>query len=283
MAVPAYATPFERAWYYIFRILCGLIFCFLVGPLFVIIPLSFNAEPYFSFTQKMLTLDPEGFSLRWYQDFFTSEAWLHSIKNSIIIAIASTILATILGTIAALGLSSRFMPYRSVVMAVLISPMIVPVIISGAGMFFFFSDIGLAQTYLGVILAHTALGIPFVVITVTATLTGFDQSLIRAAASMGANPTTTFFKVILPLVLPGVISGALFAFATSFDEVVVVLFISGPAQSTMPIQMWSGIRESISPTILAVATILVLLSVAMLMTVELLRRRSERIRGISPS
>ncbi len=283
MAVPAYATPFERAWYYIFRILCGLIFCFLVGPLFVIIPLSFNAEPYFSFTQKMLTLDPEGFSLRWYQDFFTSEAWLHSIKNSIIIAIASTILATILGTIAALGLSSRFMPYRSVVMAVLISPMIVPVIISGAGMFFFFSDIGLAQTYLGVILAHTALGIPFVVITVTASLTGFDQSLIRAAASMGANPTTTFFKVILPLVLPGVISGALFAFATSFDEVVVVLFISGPAQSTMPIQMWSGIRESISPTILAVATILVLLSVAMLMTVELLRRRSERIRGISPS
>ena len=175
------------------------------------------------------------------------------------------------------------MPYRSVVMAILISPMIVPVIISGAGMFFFFSDIGLAQTYLGVILAHTALGIPFVVITVTATLTGFDQSLVRAAASMGANPTITFFKVILPLVLPGVISGALFAFATSFDEVVVVLFISGPEQSTMPIQMWSGIRESISPTILAVATILVLLSVAMLMTVELLRRRSERMRGISPA
>ncbi|QEW05501.1 ABC transporter permease [Nitrincola iocasae] len=283
MAVPAYATPFEKAWYYIFRIICGLIFCFLIGPLFVIIPLSFNAEPYFSFTQKMLTLDPEGYSLRWYQDFFTSEAWLHSIKNSILIAIASTILATVLGTIAALGLSSRFMPYRSVVMAVLISPMIVPVIISGAGMFFFFSDVGLAQTYLGVILAHTALGIPFVVITVTATLTGFDQSLVRAAASMGANPTTTFFKVILPLVLPGVISGALFAFATSFDEVVVVLFISGPQQSTMPIQMWSGIRESISPTILAVATILVLLSIAMLTTVELLRRRSERIRGISPA
>lgn len=283
MAVPAYATPFEKAWYYIFRIICGLIFCFLIGPLFVIIPLSFNAEPYFSFTQKMLTLDPEGYSLRWYQDFFTSEAWLHSIKNSILIAIASTILATVLGTIAALGLSSRFMPYRSVVMAVLISPMIVPVIISGAGMFFFFSDVGLAQTYLGVILAHTALGIPFVVITVTATLTGFDQSLVRAAASMGANPTTTFFKVILPLVLPGVISGALFAFATSFDEVVVVLFISGPQQSTMPIQMWSGIRESISPTILAVATILVLLSIAMLTTVELLRRRSEKIRGISPA
>ncbi|WP_417584438.1 ABC transporter permease [Nitrincola sp.] len=283
MAVPAYATPFEKAWYYIFRIICGLIFCFLIGPLFVIIPLSFNAEPYFSFTQKMLTLDPEGYSLRWYKDFFTSQAWLHSIKNSILIAIASTILATVLGTIAALGLSSRFMPYRSVVMAVLISPMIVPVIISGAGMFFFFSDVGLAQTYLGVILAHTALGIPFVVITVTATLTGFDQSLVRAAASMGANPTTTFFKVILPLVLPGVISGALFAFATSFDEVVVVLFISGPQQSTMPIQMWSGIRESISPTILAVATILVLLSIAMLTTVELLRRRSEKIRGISPA
>ncbi|WP_327124472.1 ABC transporter permease [Nitrincola sp. A-D6] len=110
MAVPAYATPFEKAWYYIFRIICGLIFCFLIGPLFVIIPLSFNAEPYFSFTQKMLTLDPEGYSLRWYQDFFTSEAWLHSIKNSILIAIASTILATILGTIAALAYPAALCP-----------------------------------------------------------------------------------------------------------------------------------------------------------------------------
>ena len=139
----------------------------------------------------------------------------------------------------------------------------------------------LAGTYLGVILAHATLGIPFVIITVTATLVGFDQSLNRAAASLGANPRTTFFKVTMPLILPGVVSGALFAFVTSFDEVVAVLFIAGPDQQTIPRQMWNGIREQISPAILAVATLLVIFSIALLTTVELLRRRSERIRGVT--
>lgn len=283
MAVPSYATKSERVWYYVFRVLCALIFLFLVGPLLVIIPLSFNASPYFTFTPEMLALNPEGYSLRWYQEFLNSDAWLGAIKNSVIIGIASTILATVLGTIAALGLSSPSMPYRNTIMALLISPLIVPLIISAAAMFFFFSRIGLAQSYLGVVLAHTALGIPFVVITVTATLSSFDHSLTKASASLGAGPTTTFFKVVLPLVTPGVVSGALFAFITSFDEVVVVLFISGPEQRTIPIQMWSGIREQISPTILAVATMMVTLSVLLLTTLELLRRRSERLRGLSPS
>ena len=282
MALPAHATSGETIWHYLFRFICGLIFLFLIGPLLVIIPLSFNAEPYFTFTDAMLSFDPAGYSLRWYQDFFTSDEWLGAIRNSFIIAIAATFLATVLGTIAALGLSSRFMPFRNTIMAVLISPMIVPLIISAAAMFFFFSKINLAQTYLGVILAHTALGMPFVVITVTATLSGFDHSLTRAAYSLGADPTTTFFKVVLPLVTPGVISGALFAFITSFDEVVVVLFLAGPEQRTIPIQMWSGIREQISPTILAVATLLVVLSIFMLATIELLRRRSERLRGLTP-
>jgi putative spermidine/putrescine transport system permease protein len=159
--------------------------------------------------------------------------------------------------------------------------MIVPVIIAAAGMFFFYSDIGLASTHVGVILAHAALGTPFVVITVTATLVGFDQSLIRAAATLGASPTVTFFKVIVPLITPGVISGALFAFVTSFDEVVVVQFVGSYQQRTIPWAMFSGLRESISPTILAVATLLVTLSIIMLTTVELLRRRSDRIRGIT--
>ncbi|SER45987.1 putative spermidine/putrescine transport system permease protein [Vreelandella subterranea] len=282
MAIPSYATRGERIWHYIFLGICGLVFLFLVGPLLIIIPLSFNAEPYFTFSKEMVTFDPAGYSLRWYQDFFTSSAWLNAIKNSFIIGIASTFLATVLGTVAALGLSSRHMPARGAIMALLISPMIVPLIISAAAMFFFFSKVNLAQTYLGVILAHTALGIPFVVITVTATLSSFDTTLIRAAHSLGANPTRTFFKVVLPLVTPGVVSGALFAFITSFDEVVVVLFIAGPEQRTMPIQMWSGIREQISPTILAVATLLVLLSMLLLTTLELLRRRGERLRGLSP-
>jgi putative spermidine/putrescine transport system permease protein len=167
-------------------------------------------------------------------------------------------------------------------MGLLISPMIVPLIISATGMFFFYSSVGLAQTHLGIILAHTALGTPFVVITVTATLIGFDQSLIRAAQNLGASPTTVFFQIIMPLILPGVISGALFAFITSFDEVVVVLFLADFNQRTIPLQMFSGLREQISPTILAVATILVTLSILLLTSVELLRRRSERLRGISP-
>jgi putative spermidine/putrescine transport system permease protein len=160
--------------------------------------------------------------------------------------------------------------------------MIVPLIISAAGMFFFYSSIGLAGTFPGVIMAHAALGTPFVVITVTATLVGYDHTLSRAAASLGANSTTIFRKVTMPLILPGVISGALFAFITSFDEIVIVLFVAGIEQRTIPREMWSGIREQISPTILAVATILVLVSIALLTTVELLRRRTERMRGISP-
>ncbi|GGB80522.1 polyamine ABC transporter permease [Marinobacterium zhoushanense] len=280
-ALPAYATTLDRIWHYGYRTLCALIFLFLIGPILVIIPLSFNAEPYFTFSREMLALDPAGYSMRWYNEFFSSSTWLHAIKNSFLIGIASTALATVLGTLAALGLSRPHMPFRGLIMSILISPMIVPLIISAAGMFFFYSSVNLSQTYLGVVLAHTALGIPFVVITVTATLSGFDHSLTRAAASLGASPGYTFFKVILPLVTPGVVSGALFAFITSFDEVVVVIFLSGVEQRTLPLQMWAGIREQISPTILAVATILVAMSILLLTVLEVLRRRSERLRGIS--
>lgn len=282
MALPSYASPLERIWYYAFRLICALIFFFLMAPILIMLPLSFNAQPYFTFTREMLTFDPAGFSLRWYVDVFTSASWLRSIGNSFVIGIASTLLATTLGTLAALGLSRSQLPFRGLIMGILISPMVVPLIISAAGMFFFFSSINIAQTYLGVILAHTALGTPFVVITVTATLVGFDHTLTRAAAGLGAPPTTVFRRVTMPLILPGVISGALFAFITSFDEIVIVLFIAGVEQRTIPREMWSGIREQISPSILAAATILVMVSVALLTVVELLRRRSERLRGIAP-
>ena len=278
--LPSYMSPIERIWHYAFRIICGLIFLFLIFPILVIIPLSFNAVPFFTFTEEMLTFDPAGYSLRWYEDFFTNINWRGAVNNSFIIAIFATLISTSLGTVAALGLSRRNVPYRATMMAILISPMIVPLIISACGMFFFYSRVNLQGTYLGVILAHAALGTPFVVITVTATLVGFDRSLIRAANSLGADGVTTFFKVVVPLILPGVISGALFAFITSFDEVVVILFVGSYEQRTIPWQMFSGIREQISPTILAVATLLVLVSVALLLTLEMLRRRSERLRGV---
>lgn len=282
MAVPTYAGPLERIWYYAFRVLCGLIFFFLIAPILIMVPLSFNVEPYFTYTREMLTFNPDGFSLRWYQDLFSSESWMTSIRNSLIIGVAATLIATFLGTLAALGLSRSEMPFKGLIMGLLISPMIVPLIISAAGMFFFYSSIGLANTLPGVILAHAALGTPFVVITVTATLVGFDHSLTRASASLGAGAGRTFFKIQMPLILPGVISGGLFAFITSFDEIVIVLFLAGVEQRTIPREMWSGIREQISPTILAVASILVAFSILLLTTVELLRRRSERLRGMSP-
>ena len=281
MAVPSYAGPLERTWYYSFRLFCAAVFIFLIAPILVIVPLSFNAEPYFSFTQGMLTLDPEAYSLRWYEEFLTSDRWIDSIKNSVIVAFCATILSAILGTLAALGLNRSELPFKGAIMGLLISPMIVPLIIAAAGMFFFYSKLGISQSYLGLILAHTALGTPFVVITVTATVSNFDHTLVKAGASLGATPTYTFFKVTMPLIMTGVISGALFAMMTSFDEVIVAIFIAGVEQRTIPLQMWSGIREQISPTILAVATILITFSIIMLTTVEILRRRSDRIRGIN--
>ncbi len=280
--LPPYATLGERIWHYAFYVICALIFFFLVFPIVVIIPLSFNALPYFTFTPEMLRLDPAGYSLEHYRDFFTNSDWQKAMWNSIRIAPMATLISVSLGTLAAIGLSQSHVPFRGPIMAVLISPMIVPLIISAAGMYFFYSRLGLQGSYWGVVLAHAVLGIPFVIITVTATLVGFDRSLTRAAASMGAGPVRTFFRVQMPLIMPGVISGALFAFITSFDEVVVVLFVGSAGQKTLPWQMFIGLRENISPTILALATILVTLSILLLSTLELLRRRSERLRGLTP-
>ncbi|MCQ0091412.1 ABC transporter permease [Roseovarius sp. M141] len=293
MSLPIYATFGQRVWYYAFRVICALIFIFLITPILVVIPLSFNAENFFTFTPEMLSFDPEGYSLKHYRDFFSNNEWQRSFKNSLIIAPIATLISVTLGTLAAIGLSQSHVPFRRAIMAILISPMIVPLIISATGMFFFYSKIGNFMEnsvgldknlvgYIKVVLAHAVLGIPFVIITVTATLVGFDRSLTRAAANMGANPVTTFFRVQMPLILPGVISGGLFAFITSFDEVVVVLFVGSASQKTLPWQMFTGLREQISPTILAVATILVGISVLLLTTLELLRRRSERLRGMSP-
>ena len=301
--LPPYTTTGERIWHYTFRVICGLVFIFLMLPILVVLPLSFNVSPYFSFTEGMLAFDPEAYSLRWYKDILTNgmkipdapfdwawisdtwnnSQWMRAIRNSFFIGICATLLSTALGTLAAIGLSRDEMPYRRLIMSILISPMIVPLVITAAGMFFFYSKVQLSQTYIGVIMAHAVLGTPFVIITVTATLVGFDKSLVRAANSLGAGPITTFFKVQMPLIIPGVISGGLFAFITSFDEVVAVLFLASPEQRTIPRQMWSGIREQISPTILAVATLLVILSIILLTVIELLRRRSDRLRGVTTS
>ena len=294
MALPSYATPVQRTYYYAYLVFCGIVFFFLIAPLVAIIPISFSRSPFMLFTEGMLAWppDPEAWSFRWYRYMVgictdknlttpCSNRWMIGTVNSFFIGTISTLVATALGTLAALGLSRPHMPYKGLIMSILISPMIVPLIITAAGMFFFYAKINLVYTFTGIILAHVALSTPFVVITVTATLVGFDTNMTKASQSLGARPITTFFKVIMPLILPGVISGALFAFITSFDEVVIVMFMASLDQLTIPKQMWAGIRQEISPVILCMATCLVALSIFLLTTVELLRRRSEKMRGIT--
>jgi putative spermidine/putrescine transport system permease protein len=248
-----------------------LVLAFLVAPILVIVPLSFSAGSFFYYPLP-------GFSLRWYQDFFASSFWLPSVWNSLIVGTAATALATVLGTIAAIGLWRTRFPGQGVLLALMISPMVVPVIIVAVGVYFAFAPLGLTDGYAGLILAHTTLAAPFVVVTVLATLAGFDRTLLRASANLGAPPLTTFRRVMLPLILPGVVSGAVFAFAASFDEVVVALLIAGPGQRTLPRQMFAGINDNISLTITAAATMLISISLLCMALVGWLQRRAERLR-----
>lgn len=252
-----------------------LVLLFLVLPILVIVPLSFSAGAFLHFPLP-------GLSLRWYARLVEHEPWRITLQNSLIVGVIATLLATLLGTLAAMGLARARFPGKGLLMALMLSPMIVPVIILATGAYFFYGRLGLTSSLLGLALAHTVLGAPFVLVTVSATLGALDPTLVRAAHGLGAPPWLAFRKVTLPIIAPGVVSGALFAFVTSFDEVVVALFLTGPAQRTLPRQMFDGIREEINPEILAAATILVALAVLLLVVAELLRRRSARLRGMAP-
>ncbi len=270
MALAKHATIGEKIWYYLFRVIVALIFVYLLFPVLSIIPLSFNSG-------ELLSYPLQGLSLRWYEDFFASGRWGTAIKNSLIIGFSSMIFATILGTMAAVGINRANFPGKQIVLALLISPMMIPLVITALSLYLFFSHLGLNNSYAGLILAHTILGVPFVLITVSATLQSFDYNLVRAGSSLGASPLRVFFKITLPNIAPGVFSGALFAFATSLDEVVIVMFIAGPSHRTIPRQMFSGIREHLSPTFLAAATVLILFAALLMLTLELLRKRSEKL------
>ncbi len=272
---PSSDTLVQRVAWRTTIVVSALVLFFLVAPILAIMPLSFSSGSY-------LTYPLPGLSLRWYEDFLSTPRWITSLKNSLLIGIASTLLSTLLGTLAAFGLAQWNSKLRPLVLAFVLSPVIVPGVITAVGLYFFFAPLGLTGSYLGLILAHTALGTPFVVIAVSAALRSFDMNLVRAAASLGASPLVGFGLITLPLIMPGLASGALFAFATSFDEVVVVLFLAGPEQRTLPREMFSGIRENISPTITAAAVILTVISIVLLSAMEALRRRNERMKGNEP-
>ncbi|MEX8518404.1 MAG: ABC transporter permease [Leptothrix sp. (in: b-proteobacteria)] len=263
---PAYATLLDKLGWWALRLLCVGLLVFLLLPILVIVPLSFSASSFLAYPMP-------GWSLQWYHNLFTAPEWGRAAKNSFIVAPAATLLATTLGTLAALGLARVNFPGKGLLMSILIAPMVVPIVVVGVAAYLFFARIGLADTYTGLILVHAALGAPFVLTTVLATLQGFNNNLVRASLSLGAGQVETFFRVTLPVIAPGVISGALFAFATSFDEVVVTLFVAGPDQVTLPRQMFTGIRENISPTIAAVATLLTLFTTGLMLALEWVRGR----------
>ena len=269
---PAYATWLDKLGWWALRATCVGVLGFLLLPVLVIVPLSFSSSSF-------LVYPIPGWSLKWYENLFTSAEWGRAAKNSFIVAPAATLIATTLGTLAAVGLVRTQFPFKGLLMSLLIAPMVVPIVVVGVSTYLYFAPLGLADSYTALIVVHAALGAPFVLTTVLATLQGFDQNLVRASLSLGESPLRSFFRVTLPVIAPGVISGALFAFATSFDEVVVALFLAGPEQLTLPRQMFNGIRENISPTIAAVATLLILFTTSLLLTLEWLRGR-RRVRTI---
>ncbi|MET3523637.1 MULTISPECIES: ABC transporter permease [unclassified Mesorhizobium] len=275
MLLSPYPTTGERIRITLLWIWCGLVILFLLVPILIPVPLSFNSGAFFIFPL-------EGISTRWYEVVLGTQRWQSAIGNSLIVAFGTTLIATTLGTLTAIALSDEKFPGRRIVMPLLLSPLIVPVVITAVGSYLFYARIGLASTYAGIILAHTALASPFVVVTVGASLTGFDRNLMRAAAISGAKPLTSFFRVMLPLILPGVLSGAAFAFVTSFDEVVVVQFLASAGQRTMPLEMFIGLREKLSPAITAAATLMMALSIVLLVVANLLARRGQKRPGTAP-
>jgi putative spermidine/putrescine transport system permease protein len=249
----------------------GLILLFLAFPIVVVVVVSFSSTDYLSFP-------PPAFGLRWYRSYFGSEDWLRPTWLSLAVAASVVVLATVLGTLASLGIARLPRVLRVVASALILSPLIVPVIVVAIGIYYAFSRYGLVGTPVGLVLAHTCLAVPFVVTSVSASLAGIDPRLEQAAQSLGATPGATFLQVTLPLIRPGVVVGALFAFITSFDELVVALFLSGSGAVTLPRRMWEDLRYSIDPTIAAVSTLTIVLTAGLLAGAHLLRRRSERIR-----
>ncbi|WP_112310651.1 ABC transporter permease [Pseudogemmobacter bohemicus] len=247
-------------------IYASLIVFFLLAPLLVILPLAFTSSAF-------LTYPIPAFSTRWFEELVVNSVWSRAIVNSLLIAAATTVLATVLGTLAALGLRSQELGMKSQIRTLFLLPMVVPAVVLGVGMQSLFVRFGFNSTYWSVIFAHTVVAMPFVVISVSGALTGIDRRVERAALSLGAPPWKVFGLVTLPLAMPGVLSGAALAFATSLDEVVLTLFVAGPNQRTLARQMFSTLRENISPAIAAAAFIIIVGTVVIALVLMLARRK----------
>jgi putative spermidine/putrescine transport system permease protein len=242
---------------------------YLVLPVFVVVPTSFNDSSFMSFP-------PEQWSMRWYETYFNDPAWVSGTLNSLKIGLLVTVLATVLGVLASLAMVRGRYPLRALVSSLVVAPVLVPYVIIGLAVYAAFLRMGLTQTTLGFVLVHTALAVPFVVINVSSALVSFDRRLEMASMSLGAGPLGTFARVTLPVIAPSVMAGALFAFITSFDEVVTSIFLAGPDLTTLPVQMWSGVRVQIDPTVAAVSTMLLFVTLTLFACAGVLRALRNR-------
>ena len=253
------------------RLWLSLVIVFLLLPVCVVVPLSFSASSYLRFP-------PPGWSLRWYANYVARDSWTSATWLSLGVGLAVTGLSTVLGTAAAFGLTRGRLPLKGAISALIVSPLVVPAIVAAIGIYFAFARTGLTGSALGLVLAHTCLAVPFVVATVSSALVGFDRRLEFAAMSLGAGRWATFQQVTFPLIRPAVLAGAFFAFITSFDELLVALFVSGSSAVTLPRRMWDELRFEIDPTIAAVSTLMIALTLGLFLASEALRRRSDRLR-----
>jgi putative spermidine/putrescine transport system permease protein len=240
---------------------------YLLAPTLVIVPMSFTEA-------RILSFPPEGFTFQWYERMLTDRQWSTGIVNSAQVAVLTALFATILGTLAALGLTRGRFPGRSLVNALALSPLIVPVVVIAIGMFSLFVQWRLSGSLLGLVVAHTALALPFVVVSVGTSLRTMDRNLELAAANLGADPRRSFAHITFPIILQGVLTGAIFAFITSWDEVVVAIFMTSARFRTLPVEMWEQVRQAVDPTVAAVSTTLLVVTTASLLILFVVRRQA---------
>jgi putative spermidine/putrescine transport system permease protein len=265
----------QLVWYVGYRLIVGLCILYIVAPILIVIPLSFSSGSFLNYPLP-------GFSLKWYATILEPYPWMFALNNSLIIALATTVIATVLGTLAAYGFTSVEFRLKPLIMVMITCPLVIPVVITALALYFFMARLGLLGSYAALIISHTVLALPFVFITVTATLQGFDRTVVRAAISLGASPLRAFLTTTLPLNLPGIFAGAVFAFIASFDDVVIALFLASPAQQTLPRQLFGGLRDQMDPSLVAIATLVIALSVVLFASISFLHRWSQQMHGKTP-
>ncbi|MGY2066525.1 ABC transporter permease [Blastococcus sp. SYSU DS0619] len=244
----------------------ALVMGLLILPTVVVIPMSFTDERTFQFP-------PENWSLRWYGEFFTSDAWTTAFTTSLRVALVVAVLASVIGIAAAIALNRWSLPGKEFVRQLVLAPLIIPSVVIAVALYYVFLDWQLTGSFQGFVLAHTVIAVPFVIVSVTTSLNGYDRQLSLASASMGANAVTTFLRVTVPLIMPGIASGFVFAFVTSLDEVVIALFLQSPSFETLPVRMYEGVTSDIDPTVAVASTLMVLATLIALLIPEVLRLR----------